>query len=163
MTDNRTSPALVPAPRTHRRVTTTPVAVRASIRARIEARIHANKLDAALAVGAPTPPGSAIAVRADRLTSASERHAIARTLRRAVRDAASDIWQISARVPLHRKNIDECRELIEAIAQRLHAPAPVSARGMARLSRLIGDGCGPLYAMGRGDLAGRLGAALAAL
>ncbi|AKS34091.1 hypothetical protein [Mycolicibacterium goodii] len=162
MTDNRTSPAPVPTRRIHQRVTETPV-VRPSIRARIAARVHADTLDAALAVGAPTPPGSAIAVRAARLTSRSERDAVARTLRRAVRDAASDVRQISARVPLHRKNIAECRELIETITRRLRAPAPVSARGMARLSRVIDDGCGPLYAMGRGDLAGRLGAALAAL
>lgn len=144
-------------------VTDAPSAIRPSIRARVEARLRTTRLDAALAVGAPTPPGSAIAVRADRLVSRSERDATARTLRRAVRDAASDVRQITSRIPLHRRNITECRELMEIIAQRLKTPAPVSARGMARLSRVIGDGCGPMYAMGRGDLAGRLGAALEAL
>ena len=46
---------------------------------------------------------------------------------------------------------------------RLQSPRPVSARGMARLRLLLSDGVGPLYQFGRGDLAGRLGAALAAL
>jgi hypothetical protein len=160
MTDNRISPALTPP---QHRVSDTTTAVRPSLRARIEARLHANALDAALAVGAPVPPGSAIAVRAARLTSISEREAIARALRRAVRDAASDARQMSARIPLHRRNVAQSTGLIETIALRLHAPTPVSPRGMARLSRVLSDGCGPLYAMGRGDLAGRLGAALAAL
>ncbi|MBU8833694.1 hypothetical protein [Mycolicibacterium goodii] len=162
MTDNRTSPAPVTTRRPRNRIDT-PADIRPSIRARVTARMRATTLDAALAVGAPTPPGSAIAVRAERLTSRSERKAIARTLRRAVRDAASDIYQMTSRAPLHRNNIADCRELIETIARRLHEPAPVSARGMARLRRVISDGCGPMYAMGRGDLAGRLGAALAAL
>jgi hypothetical protein len=35
--------------------------------------------------------------------------------------------------------------------------------GMARLRRLLADGGGPMYAGGRGDLDGRLRAALAAL
>lgn len=163
MTDNRTTPAPMPILHVLPPVTHTPADIRPSIRARIEARLRTTRLDAALAVGAPTPPGSAIAVRAHRLTSRSEREATARTLRRAVRDAASDVRQITSRIPLHRRNITECRELMEIIAQRLKAPAPVSARGMARLSRVISDGCGPMYAMGRGDLAGRLGAALEAL
>ena len=34
---------------------------------------------------------------------------------------------------------------------------------MARLRQILADGSGPLYRFGRGDLNGRLGAALAAL
>jgi hypothetical protein len=34
---------------------------------------------------------------------------------------------------------------------------------MARLRVVLSDGCGPLYQFGRGDLSGRLGAALAEL
>ncbi|MGV0809426.1 hypothetical protein [Mycolicibacterium setense] len=116
-----------------------------------------------LAVGAPIPPGSAIAARAARLTSASERVALARALRRCVRESADDTILWSSRIPLHRKNIAAARTTIEAIIQRLHSPMPVDARGMARLTRVINDGLGPLYAFGHGDLDGRLGAALAAL
>jgi len=53
--------------------------------------------------------------------------------------------------------------VIAAITLRLHSPRPVSARGMARLRAILSDGCGHMYRYGRGDLRGRLGAALAAL
>lgn len=157
MNDNRISAA--PAT-TFRRA---PIPCRPSIRARLTARIRSGRFDAMLAVGAPTPPGSAIAARAARLTSPSEREAIARVLRRCVREAADDTFLWSSRIPLHRKNIAAARPTIDAITLRLHSPAPVDARGMARLTRVLNDGLGPLYAFGHGDLNGRFGAALAAL
>ncbi|MHC9295933.1 hypothetical protein ACRCUN_26020 [Mycobacterium sp. LTG2003] len=160
MNDNRisTTPA---TPRN--RVVDGQIDSRPSLRCRLVARLRAGQLDARLAVGAPTPPGSPIAVRAARLTSIAEREAIARTLRRAVHDAADHRLVFSSRIPLHRKNIEAAEPVIDAITLRLHSPLPVSPRGMARLVRLLRDGAGPLYAYGRGDLAGRLGAALAAL
>ncbi|MUL85476.1 MULTISPECIES: hypothetical protein [unclassified Mycolicibacterium] len=136
---------------------------RPTIRARLTARLRSGRLDAMLAVGAPTPPGSAIAARAARLTSTSEREAIARALRRCVQEAANDTALWSSRIPLHRKNIAAAELIIDAITLRLHSPPAVNARGMARLNRVINDGLGPLYAFGHGDLTGRLGAALAAL
>lgn len=157
MNDNRISatPATTARP--------APVPCRHSIRARLTARIRSGRLDAMLAVGAPTPPGSAIAARAARLTSTAEREAVARALRRCLREAASDSMLWSSRIPLHRKNIAAAQDTIDAIALRLHSPLPVEARGMARLTRVLNDGLGPLYAFGHGDLDGRLGAALAAL
>ncbi|CDO25970.1 hypothetical protein MMAG44476_26084 [Mycolicibacterium mageritense DSM 44476 = CIP 104973] len=137
-----------------------------SIRARIVARVRSAKLDAMLAVGVPAPAGSALAVRAARLTSVAEREAIARTLRHVVREAERQQdcgLLVTARIPLHHKNIAAAVDVIDKITLRLHAPLPVSARGMARLNRILTDGCGPLYELGRGDLAGRLGAALAEL
>lgn len=157
MNDNRIS--ATPALTTRR----APVPHRPSIRARLTARIRSGRLDAMLAVGTPTPPGSAIAARAARLTSISEREAIARVLRRCVHESANDTIVWSSRIPLHRKNIAVAEATIDAITLRLHSPLPVSARGMARLTRVINDGLGPLYAFGHGDLDGRLGAALAAL
>ncbi|MGV9801267.1 hypothetical protein ACWDTP_24800 [Mycobacterium sp. NPDC003449] len=136
---------------------------RPSIRARLVARTRAGRLDAMLAVGAPTPPGSPIAARAARLTSARERVAIARALHRALSDATDERMLLNSRIPLHRKNIASAEPVMEAIMLRLHSPQPVTARGMARLSRVLSDGLGPLYAFGHGDLPGRLGAALAAL
>ena len=137
---------------------------RRSVRARITARLRAPRFDRALAVGVPTPAGSALAVHAARLSSVAERQAVARTLRRAVRDANDDPRATrSGRVPMHRANIVSAEALIDEVTLRLHAPDPVRARGMARLRQLLSDGTGPLYRYGRGDLAGRLGAALAAL
>lgn len=53
--------------------------------------------------------------------------------------------------------------MIEALVGRLRAPHPIDARGVARLNRILADGTGPLYRFGRGDLSGRLQAALAAM
>ena len=93
----------------------------------------------ALAVGVPAPAGSPLAAHAARLTSIAERQAVARTLRRAVRDAKDTRATQSGRVPMHRANI----------ASRLHAPRPVSARGMARLRQLLSDGTGTVVATSR--------------
>ncbi|MGV0746366.1 hypothetical protein [Mycolicibacterium sp. XJ870] len=161
MSDNRISAT----PATDRVVDAHP-ACRPSIHARLTAWLRPGKLDAMLAVGVAAPSGSPLAVRADRLTSTSERQMIARALRRAVSEAAQPQGasvHLSTRIPLHRTNIAAAEPMIDAITLRLHSPRPVSARGMARLNRVLSDGSGPLYAYGRGDLTGRLGAALAAL
>jgi len=106
---------------------------------------------------------AAMAAHAARLTSVAERHTVARALRRAVRDATDTRATQTGRVPMHRANIASAEALIAQVALRLHAPHPVSARGMARLRQLLSDGTGPLYRHGSGDLAGRLRAVLAAL
>jgi hypothetical protein len=138
-------------------------AERAPVWARLTAWMRAGRFDAMLAVGVPAPAGSALAVHATRLTSTAEREALARALRRAVHEAHDQSATLSLRVPLHRANITRSEDLIDAITLRLHSPRPVSPRGMARLRRLLSDGRGPFYQSGRGDLEGRLGAALAEL
>lgn len=136
--------------------------VRASVVARVIARLKADKLDQLLAVGVPAQAGSALAAHEARLVSTAEREAIARSLRHALRDAHTGAV-FSSRIPLNARNIEAAEELIDAITLRLHSPRPVSARGMARLRRVLSDGSGPFYWYGKGDLGGRLGAALAAL
>jgi hypothetical protein len=64
---------------------------------------------------------------------------------------------------MHRADIASAEALIDEVTRRLHAPEPVSTRGMARLRQLLSTGTSPLYRHGRGDLAGRLSAALAGL
>ncbi|KUI35004.1 hypothetical protein [Mycobacterium sp. GA-2829] len=127
------------------------------------AMVRASRLDAALAVGAPTHPGTALAARATQLTSRRHREALARTLCDAVRDSGDRTGLIALRSPIHRANVDAARTAIGDVVARLRAPAPVSARGVARLHRILADGTGPLYRYGRGDLVGRLGAVSAAL
>ena len=136
---------------------------RPSMRSRLTARLLAGRLDRLLAVGAPAPAGSALAAHEARLKSSAEREAIARSLRATVADARGRGLLLSSRVPLHVPNIAAAEDVIDAVTLRLHSPRPVSARGMARLRQILGDGTGPLYRYGRGDLRGRLGAALAAL
>lgn len=137
-------------------------APRVSLTARLGARLRADKYDRMLAVGVQATPGSALQAHERRLTSTAERETLARALRAAVADSR-DGAPLSSRVPLNVPNISAAADVIDAITLRLHAPRPVSARGMARLRLILGDGSGPLYRYGRGDLAGRLGAALAAL
>jgi hypothetical protein len=159
MSNNRISPDLFSAASDALRRSAAP---RPSLVARVIARVRADKFDHQLAVGIPAPAGSALAAHQARLTSTAEREAIARSLRLAVRDAHTGAV-FSSRIPVHPRNIAAAEELIDRITLRLHAPRPVSARGMARLRRVLSDGGGPLYWYGKGDLGGRLGAALAEL
>jgi hypothetical protein len=160
MPNNKISPDLLSTASGVLRRTTAP---RPSLAARLTARLRAYQLDRQLAVGVPAPAGSALALHQARLTSVAEREAIARALRLAVRDARTGATPGSSRIPVDPSNIAAAEDLIDAITLRLHAPRPVSARGMARLRVVMSDGCGPLYRYGRGDLSGRLGAALAEL
>jgi hypothetical protein len=159
MPNNKISPDLLSTASGVRRPT---AATRPSLAARVTARLRADQLDRQLAVGVPAPAGSALAVHQARLTSVAERETVARTLRQAVHatHAGTSRW---SRIPVHPTNIVAAQDLIAAITLRLHSPRPVSARGMARLRVVLSDGCGPMYRSGRGDLNGRLGAALAAL
>jgi hypothetical protein len=138
-------------------------AARPSLAARAKARLRAHQLDRQLAVGVPAPAGSALAVHQERLTSMAEREAVARTLLDAVIDAHEGVAVLSSRISVHAANVLDAEDQIDAITLRLHSPRPVNARGMARLRAVLSDGCGPMYRYGRGDLSGRLGAALAAL
>ncbi len=130
---------------------------------RVMARLLAAKFDRMLAVGVPAPAGSPLAVHAERLTSVEEREAIAHSLRRSVNDARNRSALVSSRVELNVPNIVAAEDRIDEVTLRLHSPRPVTARGVARLRLLLSDGAGPMYRYGRGDLEGRLGAALAAL
>jgi hypothetical protein len=160
MPNNKISPDFFSSASDAVRRTTAP---RPSLSARVTARLRANHLDRQLAVGVPAVAGSALAVHHARLTSTAEREAVARTLRRAVNEVRAGGGPMSSRVGLHTTNIEAAEDVIDAITLRLHSPRPVSARGMARLRAILSDGCGPMYRYGRGDLRGRLGAALAAL
>jgi hypothetical protein len=160
MPNNKISPDLFSAASDVLRRTAVP---RPSLAARVTARLRAYQLDRQLAVGVPAPAGSALAVHQERLTSAAEREAIARVLRQAVHHARAGGAPLSSRIPVHPTNIAAAEDLIDTITLRLHSPPPVSARGMARLRLVLSDGCGPMYRFGRGDLSGRLGAALSEL
>jgi hypothetical protein len=160
MPDNRISPEL---PFAASDVPGQSSAPRPSLAVRATARLRAHQLDRQVAVGVPAPAGSPLAVHQTRLTSPAEREAVARALRLAVHDAHAGHPPFSSRIPVHSDNVAAAEDLIDTITLRLHSPRPVSARGMARLRLVLCDGCGPMYFSGRGDLSGRLGAALAEL
>lgn len=131
--------------------------------ARLAARLRANKYDRALAVGVVAQPGTALAAHRERLTSTAERHAIAHSLRRALRDAHDHGGPRSSPIPVNIEGVAAAADLIYRLTLRLHSPRPIGVLGMARLRLVLSDGAGPLYKHGHGDLPGRLGAALAEL
>ena len=100
-------------------------APRATIGTRLAARLLAGKFDRMLAVGVPAPAGSALALHAARLTSADEREAIARTLRRTVDNARNREAPMSSRVPL---NVPEHRRR-RGSNRRSHPAAALAAAG----------------------------------
>ncbi len=134
-----------------------------SFRAWLGAKVFAVRLDRQVEAGAPVPVGSALAVHVARLTSTREREQIARGLRSSLQDATQGFRGPSARVPVNRVGVIAARDLIDEVTLRLHSPAPVRARGMARLRLLLSDGTGPLYTPWRGSVAAELRGALAAL
>jgi hypothetical protein len=136
----------------------------ASFFARVTATLRSGRFDRLLAVGVTGAPGSALAVHAERIVAISHREGIARTLRQAIFDSHDPRQAImSSSLPIHRANVASAEAVMDVVTLRLHSPRPVTARGMARLRLVLSDGAGPFYEHGRGDLHGRLGAALAAL
>lgn len=161
MPDHKISPDVL---RTLAREPRTPdLSPRHSVAARLVARMRAGEYDRRLSVGVAAEPGSALSAHRTRITSTRERHAVARALRDAVHNARDRSAPMSSRIPLNIPNIVAAEPIIDRVTLRLHAPSPVSVRGMSRLRLVLSDGSGPLYRYGRGDLGGRLGAALAEL
>ena len=136
---------------------------RPSLIARLTARLQADKYDRLLSVGVTPEPGSALAAHHARLASTAERYAIAPSLRQVLRAAHDQGAPRSPRIPVSIQNVAAATHLIDVVTLRLHSPEPIGVLGMARLRLVLSDGAGPLYRHGRGDLAGRLGAALAEL
>ncbi len=134
-----------------------------SLRPRLLARLRAGRYDRMLAVGAAARPGGALAAHARRVTSTPEREALVRTLSQMLREARGPAPVVPVRARLDRAAIAAAAAPMEKVIARLQATGPVSARGMARLRRILADPDGPLFRHGRGDLGGRFGAALAAL
>jgi hypothetical protein len=130
---------------------------------RLRARVFASRYDQQIEHGLSPLPGSPLDLHGTRLVSARERNDLARTLRRAVRDADPAAGTFHSRVRVASAAVRHSAELIEAVHDRLADPFPVRSRGMARLRILLSDGSGPLYRSGRGTLTAALRGVLAAL
>ena len=122
-----------------------PRASRCRLRDRLRARLDALGLDRALAAGASPDSGLLLSLRAEALISMANRRAIARALRRLVRDAARPLQPLGPVLPLARREILQHRDLIHAWAAVLDRPGPVDLRGVAAVEVLLRDGAGPLY------------------
>jgi hypothetical protein len=119
------------------------IALRPRLRDRFAARLRAGRLDAALAAGVAPEEDPALALRAQRLTARRERSALAMSVLRSLDDARSSGGYL--RVPVSRVQVREAEGELSLLAQRLSAPGPVAARGVALVRALLGDGLGPLY------------------
>jgi hypothetical protein len=124
----------------------------------VAARVLAPTLDRRLADGHAPESGVLLAVRAQALVSPGLRRRDARLWGELVPRASRPPVLRSPHTPLNRDAVVGSAGRLAEVCNRLDAPGPVSARGVAMANRLLRDGTGPLY--DRRAAASRLGAAL---
>jgi hypothetical protein len=109
--------------------------------------VHRATLTRSLAEGTDPTRNDELALRARQLTSKRTRRALARTLRRSIADARRRARTRSAVPIIDRRAVLEAEAAIAEMIERLLAPRPVQAQGMALLERIITnvDGSSPLY------------------
>jgi hypothetical protein len=110
-------------------------------------RLRTRSLDDSLIAGADPGARAELAARAARLTSRSMRREVADGLEQLAADPPVRRFAI---VPFRRAAGVNATEL-RALAIRLRGAAPVRARGVAILWRLLTDGTGPAYTDRAGD------------
>jgi hypothetical protein len=91
----------------------------------------------------PGPPSPLLAWRCSELTSTESREQLAASIARIERAADASVLPGSS--PLNRAAVRLHRGKLAAIADRLLAPEPVSARGVLLVRRLLADPAGPLF------------------
>jgi hypothetical protein len=121
------------------------IARRVRLRDRLAARWRAGSLDRSLAGGVLPASHPALALRAHALIGPKVRAGLAEHVRRIVRDARVGSRSLPARIPTRRREVIASARELEALADRLLAPGPVSAHGVAQVRVLLTDGLGPLY------------------
>jgi hypothetical protein len=120
-------------------------AAKAGLTDRLQEWARSSRLDSELARGVPPESTLALALHAERLTRPATCRQLARTLRRIVAGIGRPRSASTPTMPLSGEEIHAARHQLEALADRLVAPGPVSARGVAQVRLLITDGGGPLY------------------
>jgi hypothetical protein len=133
------------------------------VRLTLVVRWRAAELDRRLAAGISPWSSDELALRARRITRRRSRSGLASGLSRAVR-AAQGVTGFSAAVRPDADEVLEARAVLSAIEQRLRAPEPVAARGVAMMQMLLTDATSPLYQpAGHGALGRQVRAAAAAM
>jgi hypothetical protein len=121
-----------------------PVERAVHVRDRLAARMRADQIDRELAGGASPDATVRNSLRAFALTSWRSRqvlaHALSRTLRVAAKAASAPRY-----APLNRPSVMAAGAELAALRERLLAPGPVAAEGVARTRILLTDAGGPLY------------------
>jgi len=122
-----------------------PVATKARVWDRLWARLFARRLDADLAAGASPDASVRLALRARVLVRTSVRRDLARSTQRVLAAASGSSAGPRLPVPVCRDRVrDAAGDLAEVITCLLR-PGPVPARGVAKVTILLGDASGPLY------------------
>lgn len=126
---------------------------------------QAHELDEQLAHGADPITSDELSLRAGQLGSARSRGRFACVLRGAVElaDAPFDPFRMGRPV-VRRVQVQENRDLLLELADRLRASGYLRVQGLAITSLLVGDGVSALYSKGaHSSLNGSVGRALLAL
>jgi hypothetical protein len=118
---------------------------------RLSVRFRSARLDRGLAGGASPDANVELALRARTLMRMSVRRDLARSVRRIMDGPARPTVASRWSVPVCRDKVTAAREDLGSLVDRLLDPGPVSVRGLAHVSVLLGDGSGPLYNRGNTD------------
>jgi hypothetical protein len=100
--------------------------------------------------------------RTRRLTKDRNRRRLAAGIEGAVADAESPRRGFGSAIPVQRRAVIACRDDLLELAERLRAPRPVYAQGVAMAEALLTNSGSALYQSG-GDLFGTVERTLAAL
>ena len=109
------------------------------------ARAYAPSLDSQLAAGWPPGTSRLLATRAQEITSPAGRAELVRGWGHLLRRARQPAVPRTPRAPLCRDRITAAEGDLRTMLAVLACPLPISARGAAMASVLLGDGTGPLY------------------
>ena len=118
---------------------------------RLGARVLADRLDRRLAAGVSPESSILLAVRAHDLVTDKHRQSLATAIDRLVSEAVRPGPRPVTAVPVSWAAVRTARTELYELAGRLRAPAPVPARGVALVRRLLTDGSGPLFYTARAD------------
>jgi hypothetical protein len=118
------------------------------------ARARALRLDRDLAAGRLPEASWLLAARAQDLVAVRTRQVLAGDWEHLLRVIQRPAVSRTPLAAICRRRVAAAEPDIREMVSRLLAPLPVSARGVATASTLLGDGAGPLYNRGsRRDLA----------
>lgn len=112
---------------------------------RVIAWLRAYRLDQMLATGISPDSSVLLSLHAGALHSAASRKYLARAYRRLVVDAMRIPHPRGVPVPLARREIVRCQDLVEELAEMLERSEPADPRGIALASLLLRDGASPFY------------------
>lgn len=115
------------------------------LRHRLSARVRSRSLDAALARGVSPDSSAALSLRANKLIGPGIREPLARELAALVKQARGPRHLRDPRVPICRRAVLDAAEVLAELGDRLLAPIPVEAQGVAALLILLREGSSPLF------------------